>query len=151
MADIDHQLTEMGAEECAELLVRHRVGRVAYEADGQLHIVPMNYTTDPEGRVVVRTTSTSVLYRAALDRVAFQIDGIDERSRTGWSVCVHASARAVADGDAETAALRSLPLEPWAPGQRHSWFVLQPVAVTGRRLALHEADPRHWYGGIPLS
>lgn len=151
MAEGFHRLSQMDDEECAELLAQHHVGRLAYEAKGQLHIVPLNYVTEAAGRVVFRTTSTALLYRAALDRVAFEIDGINERSRTGWSICVHGRAWAVADGDVDTATLRALPLEPWAPGQRYSWFVIHPQAVTGRRLALHENDPDHWFAEIPLS
>lgn len=147
MPDLERELTELTAEECDRLLATHHVGRVAFEADDLLHIVAMNYATDDDGRVVLRTGTGTLLYRASLGRVAFEIDGFDESTGTGWSVCVHGAARAVADGDPGTAALRALPLETWAPGGRFSWFVLHPRAVTGRRLAWREVRPSRWFSG----
>ena len=127
VADIYRSLSRMDDEECAKLLAEHHVGRVAYEAEGRLHIIPLNYVTDAAGRVLFCTTSTALLYRAALDRVAFEIDGIDERKRTGWSVCVHGTAWAVADGDVDTATLRALPLR--AVGPRPALLVVRdPLA-----------------------
>jgi Pyridoxamine 5'-phosphate oxidase len=50
-------------------------------------------------------------------RVAFEVDAVDEGSRTGWSVVVRGQAAEVARR-AALERLRALPLYPWAPGAK---------------------------------
>ena len=62
--------------------------------------------------------------------MAFQIDGADEASRTGWSVLVRAEAVEVIDSD-DLARLGELPLYPWAPGAK-THYVRLPAGVADR-------------------
>jgi nitroimidazol reductase NimA-like FMN-containing flavoprotein (pyridoxamine 5'-phosphate oxidase superfamily) len=142
----EHQLTELDRDECVRLLLRHQVGRVAVTIDGQPHIVPVTYAADTAGDVVFRTGPDTVLTRVDLERVAFEIDGVDEQARTGWSVSVHGVGREITDDDDQGARfLRQKLGDAWAPGPRMRWFAISPRAVTGRRLrAAHDASP-----GVP--
>jgi hypothetical protein len=80
------------------------------------------------------------------------VDGLDEAHRTGWSVCVHGSAREITERDDPIAErLRTLAVIPWAPGHRQRWFAITPVEITGRRLPVQgmAEKPGGWYPGIP--
>jgi uncharacterized protein len=117
---------------CEALLANGSVGRVAVVIDGQPHIVPVNYAAEG-ATIVFRTAPDTILTEAALRKVAFEIDGIDEDRRAGWSVCVHGHGREITNGvDAESRHLRDLSIDCWAPEARDRWFTIVPEAVTGR-------------------
>src|SRR5581483_11514031 len=87
----DAEMVELSREECLDLLGAHSFGRLAVNiGDGAPLVRPVNYLFDgPSQSVVFRTAQGSkfhALLRAA--NAAFEIDGIDEESRTGWSVIV---------------------------------------------------------------
>jgi nitroimidazol reductase NimA-like FMN-containing flavoprotein (pyridoxamine 5'-phosphate oxidase superfamily) len=144
------QLIELDRRECLHLLADHQVGRVAVTIDGQPHIVPVNYTADADGNVVFRTGPDTVLTKVDLERVAFEVDGIDEPRRCGWSVCVHGVGREITDVDDGDRNHRSTP-RPWAPGARPRWFVIHPRELTGRRLTGVPSGESSWFPGIPWS
>jgi len=77
--------------------------------------------------------------------VAFQIDGVDDASRTGWSVLVRAEAVEVIDSG-DLAQVRELPLYPWAPGAKTHYVRLLPALLTGRRIAVPDDAPSNWFG-----
>ena len=129
-------IRELSREECEQLLAGHGVGRMAVVADGQPYILPVNYATPGGGEVVFRTAAGSLLNEASLRQVAFEVDDIDPRAHEGWSVLVLGWGRDIGDAiDADSVALRQLPLATWAPGERHQWYKIVPTAVTGRRLS----------------
>lgn len=125
-------LGALGRNECEALLAAHHVGRLAVVIDDQPHIVPVNYAADGS-TIVFRTADGTVLTEAALRKVAFEVDAVDERTRTGWSVCVHGYGREIGDAvDAESRRLSALAIETWAPGERERVFKVVPGEVTGR-------------------
>jgi uncharacterized protein len=132
---VDHAgLEVMGREECDALLESTGVGRVAFLADGDITIVPVNYRMH-FGTVVFRTTSGAKLEAAARHSpVAFEIDGWDPVSQTGWSVLVKGLAVEVLD-DEEATELFGLGLRPWvvAP-ERRRWVRIRPDEITGRKI-----------------
>jgi hypothetical protein len=95
--------------------------------------------------VVFRTDPNSKLGRAVRSATAaFEIDGIDERGRTGWSLVGSGRAEEVVDGN-ELDELRQTPLLPWAPGDRPQYVRIRPELVTGRRISVAEL-PSNWWG-----
>jgi hypothetical protein len=67
--------------------------------------------------------------------VAFEIDGIDERIRRGWSVLVQGRGYDVTDAlDEISEMVRRLPVDPWAPGDKACWIRIDPDTISGRRL-----------------
>jgi nitroimidazol reductase NimA-like FMN-containing flavoprotein (pyridoxamine 5'-phosphate oxidase superfamily) len=122
-------------EECVRLLAQVPVGRMAIVEGRDPIMVPVNHRIVRAGDdvfVVVRTAPGSTLDRAD-GRAAFQVDGIDEYHRRGWSVLVrgtlhHLSARAV-----HAVAEQCRP-EPWLVGDLDHWLVLEVDQVSGRRL-----------------
>jgi nitroimidazol reductase NimA-like FMN-containing flavoprotein (pyridoxamine 5'-phosphate oxidase superfamily) len=68
------------------------------------------------------------------DRVAFEIDHIDEVWEEGWSLLAFGHLREVED-PAELARVRQLPLRPWASGDKPYYLRLEILSLSGRRTA----------------
>jgi len=127
-------LDEIDRAQCLELLGTTSLGRVAFLVEGRPVILPVNYAVDGE-TIVFRTAEETVLNQVALQAVAFEVDRIDETSRTGWSVLAQGVAQDVSQAiDTKSERLRALALVSWAPGQRHRWFGIKADVLTGRRL-----------------
>jgi uncharacterized protein len=136
---------ELGRSECFRLLASHHLGRVVLIDELGPAAFPVNYVLD--GHTVLFRTDEGSKLDAALRgaRVAFQIDGADQASRTGWSVLVRAEAVEVIDSD-DLARLGELPLYPWAPGAKTHYVRLLPALLTGRRIAVPDDAPSNWFG-----
>jgi nitroimidazol reductase NimA-like FMN-containing flavoprotein (pyridoxamine 5'-phosphate oxidase superfamily) len=132
-----HGLEVLSPAACLRLLGSGRIGRVGFVSDGQPHVLPVNYVASDAGEVVFRTTDGSVLTAVAGRPATFEIDGYDEQSRTGWSVCVHGLGREITDADDPLARqLRDLDVITWAPGRRDRWFAILGDQLTGRRIPM---------------
>jgi nitroimidazol reductase NimA-like FMN-containing flavoprotein (pyridoxamine 5'-phosphate oxidase superfamily) len=128
------ELRELSRDECARLLTEHSVGRLAVVVGGRPLIFPVNYVFDG-GSVVFRTDDGLKLRHAPLRRVAFEIDGFDEATGTGWSVLVQGSPFEITRADDLRAEeLRRLPVAPFAPGEKAHWIEIVTHTITGRRL-----------------
>jgi uncharacterized protein len=153
MSDHDNDLDGLevlSPAACLQLLGKGRIGRVGFVSDGQPQVLPVNYVASDAGEVVFRTTDNSVLTAVAGGPAAFEIDGYDEQSRTGWSVCVHGPGREITDVDDPLARrLRELDVITWAPGQRDRWFAILGDQLTGRRIPM-TATPADlgWIAGV---
>jgi len=125
-------------EECLELLRESPVGRIAVVADDFPVVLPVTYRlveTSGLTWLAVRTRPGNVIERAQRN-VAFEIDGIDPTHQRGWSVLVRGTLHHV---DPEAAEFRErFDPEPWLLAERDAWLVIEPFAITGRRL--HAAE-----------
>src|SRR5689334_11964326 len=110
------ELAVLDAAECRRLLATRRIGRLGLGGDRFPLILPVNYALDGDV-IVVRTDSPRILAAADHGRVAFEVDEIDERARSGWSVVAQAVAHEVTaeDRDDLLARTRASGVEPWAP------------------------------------
>ncbi len=127
-------LEPLNRVQCLNLLAQAQVGRVGFVVDGDPEILPVNYALDGD-TVVFRTSESSVLNRASMTNVAFEVDSIDVSTQAGWSVSIRGHADCIADAiDATSERIRRLTLVTWAPGERDSWFTIHPTSITGRRL-----------------
>jgi len=130
------ELLEIPREECLALLAEHRFGRLAVDVGDDVPLIrPVNYAFDSSSQsVVLRTGEGSKLHHLLRSaRACFEIDGIDQDARTGWSVIVAGVAEEVV-GDAEIARLGGLAIEPWAAGGAARWVRIRAFTVTGRRI-----------------
>ena len=123
------------ADECRTLLATHQLGRIGLADGAYPLILPVNYVLDGDA-VVIRTDSPKITAAADHTRVAFEVDDVDERTRTGWSVLVHALAEEVTGAQRTALVTRMTPsgATPWAPGEHGHWIRLLPKVVTGRRI-----------------
>ena len=127
-------LTKLARDECFELLATAAVGRVGLVVDGKPEVLPVNYVVDADA-IVFRAADASVLTKAALQPVAFEVDRIEAATHSGWSVLVHGVAQDVSHAvDTMSEHVRRLALVSWAPGERHRWFRIKADSVSGRRL-----------------
>ena len=141
----DNRWQELADVEGHKLLAERHLGRLALTDPDEPVIFPVNYVLD-EGAVVFRTDPGSKLDAIAGGaRVAFEVDAVDEGSRTGWSVVVRGRAAEVSE-PADLDRLRGLPLYPWAPGAKARYVRIRPVSVTGRRIAMPANLPFTWWG-----
>jgi len=143
---VDSFMEDLAESECRELLETHHFGRVAFveRADSPPVIMPLNYLVHA-GTVVVRTDPRSKLGNALRDAsVSFEIDGIDQRERTGWSVVLSGRAQEIVD-PRELEELHRTPLLPWAPGDRSQYVRIRSELVTGRRISVADL-PSNWWG-----
>lgn len=131
----DHRGSEvLTTEECDRLLATTPIGRVAFLLAGDPHILPVNYRFH-RGAILIRTTFGSKMDAAEMHgRFAFEIDGWDRDSKTGWSVLAHGRGTVVSDED-EIEELRGLGLSPWAADEAQDlWFQILLDDITGRRV-----------------
>jgi nitroimidazol reductase NimA-like FMN-containing flavoprotein (pyridoxamine 5'-phosphate oxidase superfamily) len=136
----DAWFDELSHEECLCFLRDTAVGRMAVVVDDFPVVVPVNYRlVEASGRtwLAVRTRAGNFLDRPRA-HAAFEIDGIDSVRRSGWSVLVRGIVEHV-DPDAAEFRSRFDP-EPWIASDRNAWLIIEPFAITGRRLRPEEPD-----------
>lgn len=132
MSQTSTDQTVLSVEECWELLRAQEFGRLAYVAEGDLAIVPLNYAVDGD-QLVFRTADGSKLQGLLTEpKVAFEIDQIAEEE--GTSVVVRGRIRMLSDTD--EARLEQAGLRPWLGEDRPHLIALQPTRITGRRYSL---------------
>ncbi|MGY1695925.1 pyridoxamine 5'-phosphate oxidase family protein [Geodermatophilus sp. SYSU D00814] len=135
-------LQEIPVDECYRLLASHEIGRLAVNAEHHPLVFPVNYAMDGT-TVVIRTAPGTKLTAADHANVTFEVDEIDRRTRSGWSVLVRGLAEEVGPGHRADLVARTSAtgLQPWAPGEHGHWLRLIPTAVTGRRIVPGELPP----------
>ena len=125
---------EIPREECERLLGQHTVGRVAWNAPDGPQLLPVNYAYYNK-TVVFRTMAYGVMSQLARrTNVAFEIDGVDEDARTGWSVQVRGTAERVMQAyDLVELWTKTGPV-PWAAGERTLHIAITPRTLAGREI-----------------
>lgn len=143
------EMIEMSRAECLDLLASHHFGRLAVVmSNGTPAIRPVNYIFDRATQsVVFRTSRGSKLYALLhAAKAAFEIDGVDESTLTGWSVIVE-GASAEVTFPTDIGHLEHHKLQTWAPGHRPHWVQIRARTVTGRRIVLSPEDMAGYYLG----
>jgi len=143
------EMVDIPRAECLDLLATHTFGRLAVVmSNGQPAIRPVNYIFDrPTQSIVFRTSRGSKLYALLhAGKAAFEIDGIDENTFTGWSVIVE-GASAEVTFPADIGHLEGHRLQPWAPGPRPHWVQIRARTVSGRRISLSAHHMAGYYLG----
>jgi nitroimidazol reductase NimA-like FMN-containing flavoprotein (pyridoxamine 5'-phosphate oxidase superfamily) len=136
---------ELTVAECHRLLAGQHIGRIALVERGAPVIFPVTYLFQDD-QIVFRTGDGATLTAAAgRAGVAFEVDAVDEASRTGWSVLARGKAAEVTE-PAALASLRSLQLTPWAPGDKQHYVRILPTSITGRRISVPAGLGANWLG-----
>lgn len=126
------------AAECWRLISPGGVGRVAFSTPSGPVVLPVNYVVAggglASGAIVLRTGHGTLIEAHGYDKVAFEVDHIDDAQRQGWSVLVAGQAHIVM----QPAELRHLHAEadllPWPEGEHDVWVRIAPTRITGRRI-----------------
>ncbi len=134
MADDRTVLEVLSDADCTALLESHHFGRIAVLVDNAPVIFPVNYVYQ-QGRIAIRTDPGTKLAGAAQGRVAFEIDAVDEGSRSGWSVLVRGTGYDATDTiDLMSVYAKRFPVDTWVPGTPTRWITIEPSTITGRRV-----------------
>lgn len=122
----------LASGQCWDRLASVTVGRLGVLVDSAPEVYPVNFVLDAH-TVVFRTDAGSKL--RGVDRnpsVCFEVDGVGDATRTGWSVLVKGWAAEVDDD--ERRGLEALALRFWDVGPKDHWIRIRPTEVTGRRI-----------------
>ena len=120
-------------DRCLELLATVPVGRISFLADGEIVILPVNHVVDGQDPIFCTARGSKLSAAEGQDLVAFEADGYDERTKSGWSVLVNGRAHAIYD-EAEIQRLSRLNLHPWATAvDRPFWIRIRPASISGRQ------------------
>ena len=120
-------------DKCLQLLATVPIGRVSFFADGEIVVLPVNHVVDGQDPVFVTARGSKLSAAEGQDLVAFEADGYDERTQSGWSVLVNGRAQAIYD-DTEIQRLSRLGLHPWVTTvDRPFWIRIHATSISGRR------------------
>jgi hypothetical protein len=128
----DTWLEEIPRSECVALLRATPVGRIGIVLEGLPLVLPVNYRIlgdDTHVELAIRARPGNVIDRSSAD-VAFEIDGIDESHRRGWSVLVRGTLR----HDVEVTPISAQGADSWVSEPGDVWVTIEPFDITGRRL-----------------
>jgi nitroimidazol reductase NimA-like FMN-containing flavoprotein (pyridoxamine 5'-phosphate oxidase superfamily) len=131
-------LETLSHEDCLRLLRGGSVGRIAVIVEGFPVVLPVNYRlveTSGLTWLAVRARPGGVIDQAPMN-AAFEIDNIATQKHEAWSVLVRGTLQHV-NPDAADFRARFDP-EPWLLADRDVWLIIEPFAITGRRL--HPAE-----------
>jgi nitroimidazol reductase NimA-like FMN-containing flavoprotein (pyridoxamine 5'-phosphate oxidase superfamily) len=136
------ELLALEPEECYRLLAGHEIGRLSVNAEHYPLVFPVNYALDHDV-IIIRTHAGTMLDAAAHANVTFEVDEIDRRSRSGWSVLVRGLAEELSSAHRGELIERTTHsgVEPWAPGEHERWMRIIPQGITGRRIVPAELPP----------
>jgi hypothetical protein len=70
---------------------------------------------------------------------AFEIDGVDPQTRTGWSVIIVGITEDVTN-PLDIQRLEGLGLQTWGPGTKTHWVRIRAWTVSGRRIVAGQAS-----------
>jgi hypothetical protein len=134
------ELFELSKQECLALLAAVPVGRVIYTDRALPAAQPVNYLLDGE-EIIFRTANGSKLAAATRHAVVgFQVDEIDPRTRTGWSVLgVGEAIEVVHPG--RLAELDGLLPDTWVDDHDAHTISISLQIISGRRL--ERSAPEH--------
>ncbi|MFM9632597.1 MULTISPECIES: pyridoxamine 5'-phosphate oxidase family protein [Streptomyces] len=125
---------ELGRHECLRLMAKVPVGRIVYTRRALPAVLPVNFSLDGDGAVLLRTYAASELVRAIDGAVvAFETDEVDADRRSGWSVVVTGLATVVTDPVEHARLARTGPVS-WVPAPQEVFVRIEPELVTGREL-----------------
>lgn len=130
---MDDRVEDLPESTCRQLLRAGRVGRIAVNADPSPVVLPVNYVERDGAVVFVTAAGTKWEAARAGANASFEVDGVSEERRSGWSVLVRGVLEAVEGDDVTEQVLDAL--DPLAGGDRDNVVRLSIDEITGRRIA----------------
>jgi nitroimidazol reductase NimA-like FMN-containing flavoprotein (pyridoxamine 5'-phosphate oxidase superfamily) len=129
---MDDRVKDLPESTCLQLLRSGHIGRVAVNGDPSPTVLPVNYVVHEDDVVFVTAAGTKWDAARAGAPASFEVDGVSEEHRSGWSVLVRGRLEAVAgEGQVDEVVER---LTPLAGGVRDHVVRLSIDEVTGRQI-----------------
>jgi nitroimidazol reductase NimA-like FMN-containing flavoprotein (pyridoxamine 5'-phosphate oxidase superfamily) len=126
-------ITRLMPTECHRLIAPGGIGRIAFSTTSGPVVLPVNFAV-MAGTIVIRTAEGTMIEGHADDRVALEVDHIDEALCQGWSVLVQGQAHRVAHPAELNHVRRDAVIRPWPGGERDVYVRIIPDRITGRRI-----------------
>jgi nitroimidazol reductase NimA-like FMN-containing flavoprotein (pyridoxamine 5'-phosphate oxidase superfamily) len=129
----DPHLVTIDEKECEHLLAGGGVGRVIFCSAERPVALPVNFKT-LAGDVIFRSADDGEVSAITFgEPVSFEVDRIDDAMREGWSVLATGTVHPVQAVE-QIHEVEALRIEPWAGGERHTYFRLSVTQLTGKRI-----------------
>ncbi len=129
----EDRLEVLDREECVALLAAGEVGRLGFVVAGQPRIEPVNYRLADDELLVSSRPGAKLDAAVHEQRVALEIDAVEEWAEAGWSVLALGTASIVTDPE-ERASLAGRGPRPWAPVPDLVLIRVAMDTLTGRRV-----------------
>ena len=126
-------LVDLNEKECEAYLAGGGVGRVIFRSADRPVALPVNFKTSA-GDIIFRSEDDGEVSGIGIEEpVSFEVDRIDDAMREGWSVLATGTVLPVSSPD-QISEVEALGIEPWAGGERHTYFRLSVTKITGKRI-----------------
>jgi transcriptional regulator with XRE-family HTH domain len=128
-------ISKLMPNECRRLIAPGGVGRIAFGTLSGPIVVPVNFAVLAD-TIVIRTAEGSVIDGHADEKVALEVDHIDEALCQGWSVLVRGAAHRVMHPAELHRLQEDAVVWPWPGGDREVYVRIVPSQITGRRIEI---------------
>ncbi len=128
----------LDAEQCWKLVGSQGTGRIGFMSDTHIEIVPARYDAH-RGTAYFRAGTFGELARRVHGQsVSLQVEELDRRTFSGWSVLMSGQAHRVEDAATVAALWSAGRPSPWLPSPDSQWIALPVDDIAGERV-LHRA------------
>jgi Pyridoxamine 5'-phosphate oxidase/Helix-turn-helix domain len=127
-------VTKLTPTECCRLIAPGGVGRIGFATISGPVVLPVNFAM-VEGTIVIRTGEGTIVEGHGDERVAFEVDHIDDALCRGWSVLVRGQAHRVTHPFELHRLQAEAAIQPWVGAGREVYLRIIPDQVTGRRIS----------------
>ena len=132
MAMNGYGIEVLSRSNCLQLLGQAQIGRIALSMGALPVVMPVNFAVF-DGDILIWIARDTKLDRAASGAVvAFEIDGIEPGTQSGWSVLIQGMAQEITDED-EVRGARAVLLGPWVGPDDH-YLRVSANRVSGSRI-----------------
>ncbi len=128
-------ISKLMPAECRRLIAPGGVGRIAFGTLAGPLVVPVNFAVLAD-TIVIRTAEGSIIDGHADEKVALEVDHIDEALCQGWSVLVRGPAHRVTHPAELHHLQEDAAVWPWPGGEREVYVRIIPSQITGRRIEI---------------
>lgn len=137
---IGHFIT-LSEEECLELLSTCSAGRLAWTQDDDIELMPVTHHVVGHSLVMRIAPNTPMARIGVGQRIAFEVDELDEATHTGWDVVAQGRVQSVNSyPDDATVVAAGAPKLTWAPGVRRNVMTISITSLSGRAVSSDEPD-----------
>jgi nitroimidazol reductase NimA-like FMN-containing flavoprotein (pyridoxamine 5'-phosphate oxidase superfamily) len=123
---------DLAREQCLDLLEANHLGRVAWQAADLPQILPVTYAMHHGLHLLPHYARWDPFRAGPADQGPLEVDELDQRTRSGWSIVLQGRTSAVSEPDALADLWAADSLVPWAGGNRTLFICIRPDRVSGR-------------------
>jgi nitroimidazol reductase NimA-like FMN-containing flavoprotein (pyridoxamine 5'-phosphate oxidase superfamily) len=124
----------LDAAECWRLVGTQGVGRIGFMSDTRVQIVPARYDAHRHTIYFRAGTFGEIARRVHGQSVSLQVEDLDPRTLSGWSVVMSGQAHRVEDAATVAARWSARRPSPWLPSPDSQWIAVPVDDIQGERV-----------------